>query len=181
MSLRYTLRLVAAAALLGVTPLTAQQSRPELIQDARNEFDMQAYDANLATTGDPPDASVSTTSSSRSRLTAWPAPPAPVALGVSVPAEALGAPVVDRGGSPLGVVVGPDRLVSVAGAQELLDEALGEPVADEQAIAGGGGFPFVWVGAGAVVVGAAILLFGGGDDEAPATGGISVTFPGSGP
>jgi hypothetical protein len=87
---------------------------------------------------------------------------------------------VDRTGALLGVVVGTDRVAPIAGARDLLDEAVAGLLAEEAQDAGGG-FPLAWVGAGAVAVGVAALLFGTGGDDAPTTGGISVTFPGSGP
>lgn len=121
----------------------------------------------------------------RARLASWDPSAAEAPLSVALPGDALGAPVVDRDGSLLGVAVGAERVAPVTAAAELLDRALGAVVAtdeEDEQVSGGGGFPVVWVGAGAAAVGvAALLLGGGGGGGGEDTGGIIVTFPGGGP
>jgi hypothetical protein len=131
--------------------------------------------------------------SARSRLAGWPRPPTEAAfLDVALPAEALGAPLIDRSGGLLGMVVAPDRVVPMTLAERVLQEAVADLVAggaggEETQVggAGGGGFPLKWVGAGAAAVGVAALLLGGGGGKdkppAPTTGGIIITFPGGAP
>lgn len=130
--------------------------------------------------------------SARSQLAAWDPSGGAAPLAEPLPSDALGAPVVDRDGSLLGVVVGPDEVAPLTLAGDLLDEAVADLVASEtgeqvSAAGGGGGFPVMWVGAGAAAVGVAALLLGGGGGDGDGggggdgTGGIVVTFPGGGP
>lgn len=127
--------------------------------------------------------------SARARLADWNPSAGSAPLVESLPPDALGAPVVDRAGTLLGVVVGSDRVAPVGLAQDLLDRALAAVAeeTDDQVAGAGGGFPVAWVAGGAAAVGVAALLLGGGgggDDEGPpppTTGGIIVTFPGGAP
>ena len=128
---------------------------------------------------------------SRSRLANW-TETNPVSLLELLPANALGAPVVDLNGALLGLVSGPDQIIPRLMAQQLLAAAivaLSEDEADPQLSSVGGAFPIAWLGAGAAAVGLAVVVLGGGGggggdgggDPIPTTGSITVTFPGGAP
>lgn len=128
--------------------------------------------------------------SGRARLGDWPSSPQGlVTLASALPRDAQGAPLVDRSGALLGVVVGPDQVAPMSLAARLLERALAERVAQTNpeaagASSGGGGPPWKWIGAGAAVVGVAAAVLGGGgggggEEPPPSTTGIiRVTFPG---
>ncbi len=124
--------------------------------------------------------------SARTRLTDWPAAPtAPVALALPLPAAAMGAPLIDRGGRLIGLVTRPDSVVPAALTRNVLEQGrtscadcnpAQQPPAQARPKRH---FPFVWagLGAGAVGVTVALLSGGGGHSAPPTTGGIIVTFP----
>ena len=103
--------------------------------------------------------------SARTRLAGWITPPTgPVALTPELPVGAIGAPLVDRSGALIGLITAADQVTPPNLAQDLLASAVQEELegAEEAAQAGGGGFPILWVGAGAAAIGVAALVLGGG-------------------
>jgi len=127
----------------------------------------------------------------RIRLPQWPATPsAAVAFAPVVPADAAGAPLVDRSGLFIGLVSGPGSVIPEALTRGLLDRARRPVVAQPQV----GGeteqigpprkkFPWLLVGAGVAAAGLGVALASGGgggngnEQPAPTTGGIIITFP----
>ncbi len=136
--------------------------------------------------------------SSRTRLGDWPPPVSSSGdLALPLPADAVGAPLVDRSGSLLGLVTGPTTFVPVARTDDLLAQARQDLAARvEQAretvtpaqISTGGKFPWKWVGAGLGVAGVAVALSsggggggnGGGGGGEPTTGSIKIIWSGGG-
>jgi Trypsin-like peptidase domain len=128
----------------------------------------------------------------RIRIPQWPATPrAAVAFAPVVPADAAGAPLVDRSGLFIGLVSGPGSVIPAALTQGILDRArrpivAAPPIAAETEQLGPPRkkFPWIWVGAGVAAAGLGVALAsgsggGGGTDTTPkpTTGGIIITFP----
>ena len=69
----------------------------------------------------------------------------------------MGAPLIDRNGSLLGLISGPTTVVPAALTRDVLERA-------SRQLADGGsaraGFPWKWVGLGAAAVGLAVVLVG---------------------
>jgi hypothetical protein len=126
----------------------------------------------------------------RIRLPQWPATPgAAVAFAPAVPADAAGAPLVDRNGLLIGLVSGPGSVIPEALTRGLLDRARRPVVAQQPGPVEGPQlgqprkkFPWLWVGAGVAAAGIGVALASGGggggtQTPPPTTGGIIITFP----
>ena len=121
----------------------------------------------------------------RTRLTSWQVSPGASAdLMVPVPANSIGAPLIDREGMFVGLIQGTTTVVPAASTEGILEDARRQIVAQLQPQSGGG-FPWKWVSAGAAAVGLAAVLSGGGGGDgggtnsgppAATTGSITVTF-----
>jgi len=102
----------------------------------------------------------------------------PLLFASPTPAAALGAPIIDRQGGLVGVVV--DDVVGLRAAQigDLVERAR-RRLADEQVVASGGGGSWKWMAGGLVVAGGVFAALSGGDggDGSPAPGTITVTVP----
>lgn len=115
----------------------------------------------------------------RTRLADWPAAPTvPVALASPVPLAATGAPLVDRSGRLIGLVMGSSTVLPIQLTTDLVERARHQPVAQAR---GRRRFPFLWVGAGLAAAGITYALVSGGgggsSTSPPTTGGIVITFP----
>lgn len=87
-----------------------------------------------------------------------------------LPSGAVGAPLVDRDGSVMGLIAVEGRISPIQGVHTLVEEAAGQLES--------GGFPTVWAAVGvAAVGGVAALLLGGGDKGADDTGSVILTIP----
>ena len=121
--------------------------------------------------------------STRTRLAAGIA----ASLAPTLPADARGAPLVDRNGALIGIVMGPALFAPLALADGILAQAAAPVVATvepPQVAVSRGGFPIGWVGAGAALVGLEAFLptggdEGGGDTVGGGTGTIVITIPGN--
>ena len=121
--------------------------------------------------------------STRTRLAAGIA----ASLAPTLPADARGAPLVDRNGALIGIVMGPALFAPLALADGILAQAAAPVVATvepPQVAVSRGGFPIGWVGAGAALVGLGAFLLtggdeGGGDTVGGGTGTIVITIPGN--
>ena len=121
--------------------------------------------------------------STRTRLAAGIA----ASLAPTLPADARGAPLVDRNGALIGIVMGPALFAPLALADGILAQAAASVVATvepPQVAVSRGGFPIGWVGAGAALVGLGAFLLtggdeGGGDTVGGGTGTIVITIPGN--
>jgi hypothetical protein len=126
--------------------------------------------------------------SARTRLGNWPTPPAaPVQVAFPLPADAVGAPLIDRTGSFLGFISDPTTVLPLPLTEDLLNQARlnisPDPMEREQLPPQTQkGFPWKWVTAGAAAVGvAAALTLGGGGGGSngpdPTTGNIKIIWP----
>jgi hypothetical protein len=124
----------------------------------------------------------------RTRLSGWDGSRVhPVDIEPELPLAASGSALFDGQGELIGVVTGPGQVAPIGMAQALLDRATGRattaerPAPHVQVAPRGRGLPWMWIGAGAAVVGVAAAVIvdglGGGSPDHP-TGGIKVTFPG---
>lgn len=171
----------ASDAGLGLTVLRVDATRQQVLGEASGTAD-GAFAWSLFHTG------CDDTSNARTRLPDWPSrPTGPVALAPALPTTATGSPLFDRGGGLIGVVTGPDQVAPIRLAEELLARATQDVVTEAQMGPGGGGLPWVWIGAGAAAVGVAAAVLGGGGGDGgtnpppgATTGSITVTFPGGG-
>ena len=108
-------------------------------------------------------------------------------LAPPLPADARGAPLVDRNGALMGIVMGPALFAPLALADAILAQAAAPVVATvepPQVEVRRGGFPIGWVGAGTALagLGAFLLTRGdevGGDKVGGGTGTIVITIPGT--
>jgi S1-C subfamily serine protease len=129
-------------------------------------------------------AGCSASASARTRLTEWNTRPGePLTLATTLPTDAAGAPLVDRDGALLGIVIDPAHVIPISMVQDLLEQAREDQVALGDS--GGGAPTWLWIALGAgAAAGAAVALGGGSSDSgtspsppSPTTGGITITFP----
>ena len=112
---------------------------------------------------------------SRARLTGWAATQdGPVGLEPTLPATAIGGPLIDGGGALLGIVSDPAGVIPASRTLDLLDRARVVAVQDGEE---SGGFPWIWMGAGAAAAVAGVFLASGGGNGPPSTGTITIPLP----
>ena len=116
------------------------------------------------------------TTTASATLAGWPdLPTGPAFLDPALANSAVGAPLVDANGGLVGIATAPDTVLPSTLANALVERARAVVLAEAQV--DGGGFPWVWVGAGDVAAVAGAVLASRGGQGSPSTGSITIPLP----